>query len=1056
MPDPRLQPGLRDELITTELAEVLLETHRIDSKPLTDADAIERLGKHLLQVARRLRTPSGKHELGHSVEIVNQAIAALGDEFSGDQIHAPATVLKGIPPTSGVVQQLPPHPHIPLTTSELLVNGQGEPALGTILQEELRCTETVDLICAFVGFTGFQPLKQELQAVIERGGRVRVITSTYLGATSARALDELVKLGAEVRVNYEGYATKLHAKAWLFRRAGELDTAFVGSSNMSEAAFYSGLEWNVRLARADAPGVFARIHQTFEAYWNTKEFEVYTSDDRDRLDAALAAAKGYADRGRESRASKHIDKLEGELRAAYEQLRLQPRPHQQQVLDALALRRSEFDEHRHLIVAATGTGKTVMAAMDYARLCHPGQPRPRMLFIAHREQILDQAQKTFRAVLRDYDFGELLSGRGTTLTHGRHTFAMVQTLANRLAAIPPDSFDVIYVDEAHHGTADTWNKVISHFQPQELVGMTATPERVDGGSVADVFGGFFTTELRLWEAVDDQLLAPFHYVGVDDGTDLRNVQWRQGAYAIGSLETLYTGDHTRVRRIVESVHQWVEQPAEMRALGFCVSVAHAQFMAEQFRALGFAAEHLTGDHTVEERAAVLSRLQAGDLQAVFSVDILGEGVDVPDVNTLLLLRPTQSPVVFAQQLGRGLRLAPGKPHCLVLDFIGQHRAEYRLEERFRALTNPQNGDLRDQAEAYFPFLPAGCEIHLERVARERVLASLKAVRVGTGQGALVKDLKRLGSPDLPSFLAATNRSLEQFYGTDGRKMSWNRLQFAADQTPPDAVLPSPAEERLMRRMSYLQHVSDNERVSTWSKWLRGGQVPRAQEMTVAEQRLANQLMHLLKVDELVSAEAPTLQDGFDLIWESPATRSEAAQLLELTHAELDAQPVVMPGLFDVPLLAHARYTRAEVLAAIGVSDIAKPRHHLEGVYFAKATGIQVMFVTLHKDAKKFSSSTQYRDHALAPDLFHWESPNNWRQTGKALQTCIGEGAQPSKHRLLFVRETDKGPRDGTFRCFGQVDRFGPLEGDRPVGIVWKLRQPLPQAVFEETRLIATG
>lgn len=1058
MGDDALAPGLRDELITVELAELLrtIDTGRIEAEDVSASVALERLGRHLLRVARRLRGPSDTDDVREAAALVNSAIDALGTTFAGDKVEQSPRVLKGLRREKGGLSDgaLPEHPVIPLTASELLVNGSGEPALGNVLKQELRCALDVDLVCAFVGFTGFEPLRDELRGLVERGGRVRVITSTYLGATSGKALDEFAKLGADIRVNYSGNATKLHAKAWLFRRARELDTAFVGSSNLSEAALYSGLEWNVRLARADAPGVFQRIQNTFDTYWQSPAFEVYTLDDRARLDDALLRARGHAADGFSKRAAKAIGELQAQLDAAYADLRLQPKDYQKRMLDKLHLRRAEFDEHRHLIVAATGTGKTVMAALDYARICTPSKPRPSLLFVAHREQILEQARATFRKALRDPNFGEIMSGSSGAVANDRHVFAMVQTLHNRRDEVPSDAYEVIYIDEAHHGAAATWREVIEHFSPREIVGMTATPERTDGISIAELFGGDYTAELRLWEAVDDQVLAPFSYVGVDDGTDLRQLAWRRGDYAVGDLESLYTGDHERVAKIVDAIHRWVEVPAHMRALGFCVSVKHAQFMTEQFRAHGFQAELLYGDHSQEERDAALARLKAGVTQVVFSVDVLGEGIDVPDVDTLLLLRPTQSPVLFAQQLGRGLRTAPGKSGCLVLDFIGQHRVEYRLEERFRTMLDPGNGSISGQAEQDFPYLPAGCAINLEAVARERVLGALKAVAIKPGISGLAKDLAATGARSLEELLERTGRSVEQFYGVDGRKMSWTRLVRTVDlvtapSAPDDSELAA-TETALLRRVGHLQHAADRLRVDRWFDWMTGTDVPDTTAMSALEERLAMQLMHLL----LLKPES--LADGFATLWRLPAVREEVAGLLTLDRQHLDVVPQHLDGMTDVPLMAHARYTRAEVFAAIGISTPAKPKEHREGVYYASDQRTQLMFVTLEKDSKQYAPSLQYRDFALAPDLFHWESPNSWRQDGPATRRCVGLGDDGSRQRLLFVREGRTGATTSTFRCFGQVDVTGDLTGDRPVAMTWSLRQPLPELAFESARLLAAG
>ncbi len=1056
MTEKHLHPGLRDELITREMAELLaeIEPDQIVRDPLRAGEALERLGKHLLRVSQRLRGPNDIEAVAITTAEINAAIAALGADFEGDGVALPPTLLKGVRPRSGLTQgALPSHPTIPLTVSELLVNGAGEPGFGNVLKEEIRCADEVDLICAFVGYTGFQPLKEEFRNLIDRGGRLRVITSTYLGSTSAKALDELVSIGAEVRVNYQGQATKLHAKAWLFRRPGELDTACIGSSNLSDAALYSGLEWNVRLARADAPGVFGRIQQTFESYWHTPVYETYSLAERTRLDAALLVAKGYAQEAFSRTAQQTIDQLNRQLVDAYNEIDLQAKPHQRLVLDTLEHRRESFDEHRHLVVAATGTGKTVIAALDYARLCQPGRPRPRLLFVAHRIQILEQARATFRRALRDPHFGELLAGSAAAPATDAYVFAMVQTLQRRIATVPADYYDVIYVDEAHHGTAESWQQVIEHFAPSEIVGLTATPERTDGVGIADLFGGEYTTELRLWEAVDDQLLVPFEYVGVDDGTDLRQLAWHRGDYAVGELASLYTGDHERVRRIIEALVRWVDVPAAMRALGFCVNVAHAEFMAQEFTRRGFAAEYLEGDHEQSQRDEVLARLKAGALQVVFSVDVLGEGIDVPDVDTLLLLRPTQSPVLFAQQLGRGLRTSPGKSNCVVLDFIGQHRAEYRFEERFRALINPTRGSLRDQAEQEFPYLPAGASITLERVARERVLARLKEVAPASGPQGMRKELVQTRADSLEAFLIATERTAEQFYAADQRKMSWTRLQREAGipgaPAEPSGSDAQAAESGLLKRIGFLQHVADPVRSKAWVGWLEGSQ-PDAEGLSVAESRIAMQLLHLL------GQRPPTLAAGLDLLWRNEPVRAEILELLALTRRASDTNGATLPGLDQIPLVAHARYTRAEVFAAMGISSVEKPKEHREGVYFDSRQQVQLMFVTLNKDASSFASHIRYRDHALSPDLFHWESPNNWRQHTSAMLKCIGVGPGASRHRLLFVRERSSGGVEGTFRCFGQVDLEGELEGERPVALTWRLRQPLPEVIFEATQLVAAG
>lgn len=1053
-----LTPGLRDELITEGLDKALgqLPEARVQQSALQEAEAVERLGRHLLRVARRLESPE-KGQLGEVVQLVNAALTSLDEKFGEDHVADPPRLLGGIVPEQVGVEDpaLPPAPSIPLANTELLVNGDGQPTLGQLLLEEIRCADHIDLICAFVGWTGVSQLLDELRGLTQRGGTIRVVTSTYLGATSRKALDRLVEIGADVRVRYDGNATKLHAKSWLFHRPGELDTAYIGSSNLSQAALHDGIEWNVRLARADAPAVFERMRGTFDTYWNDASYELYgaTEDEQERLDLELQRGRGADGQRHTARSAKEIGRLESELAEAYHELALRPRPHQQKILDTLAMRREPdgFNEHRHLIVAATGTGKTVVAALDYARMCSPGKPRPSLLFLAHREQILVQARRTFAQVLRDPSFGEVFGGSAGSVGSGRHVFAMVQSMSTerRLAAIQPDAYEVVYVDEAHHVAADSWSRIVEHLTPRELIGLTATPERSDGASIAELFGGAYTTELRLWEAVDDQLLAPFQYIGVDDGTDLRSLSWGRGDYATGELSDLYTSHHGRVKAVLEAVQTWVENPAQMRALGFCVTKQHALFMAEQFAKHGFNAACLTGDDPQAQREEVLAKLSRGDLQAVFSVDVLGEGVDVPDIDTILLLRPTQSPVLFAQQLGRGLRHAPGKQCCTVLDLIGQHRAEYRYDQRYRALLNPRHGTVRSQAERGFPFLPAGSAITLDRIARERVLSALKDLAAKPGSVALRKDLAEGQDASLAAFLDRTERTSRQLYTPSG--LSWTKLRRDT-RLPVRGGEEKASENDFARRIGQLQHVSDSLRVNQWTQWLENEEPPRSADLSVAQERIAVQLFHLLLKTPA------TLDEGFAELWQLPAVRDEIVELLALNSASRDTSTIPLLDLPGVPLQAHARYARPEVFAALGISSINRKKEHREGVYYSPELSTQLMFVTLHKDSSRYAPSVQYRDHAISPDLFHWESPNNWRQDGPAMQRCIGRGAGSSEHRLLFVRETSSktDPVEARFRLMGQVDLDGELRGERPVALTWRLRQPLTEVLFEASRLVASG
>ena len=515
------------------------------------------------------------------------------------------------------------------------------------------------------------------------GRPLRVLTTTYTGSTEARALDELREAGADIRVSFDTDNTRLHAKAWLFHRQSGFSTAYIGSSNLTHSAQISGLEWNVRVSGARNPDVIDKVAAVFESYWQHPDFRPY---DPVEFRALMAT-------GADVRSTLLLSPTE-----------LRPEPFQQRLLEQIALSR-EQGHHRNLLVAATGTGKTVMAALDYLAL-REALPRARLLFVAHREEILTQSRATFRQALRDPLFGDLWVG-GERPQRFEAVFASVQSLAAAgLANLHPSHFDVVIIDEFHHAAARSYRVLLEHVQPVELLGLTATPERSDGLAILDWFDGRIAAELRLWDAIDQQRLAAFVYFGIHDGLDLRDIPWRRGrGYDAEGLTNLLTANDIQAKFVLKELARRVDDLSRMRALGFCVSVEHARFMARVFQAAGVRAAAIWSDTPDTERLAALSDLAARRINIVFSVDLFNEGVNIPAVDTLLMLRPTDSPTLFLQQLGRGLRRNVGKTVCTVLDFVGHHRQEFRFDRRFQALLGGTRKELTAQIEAGFPFRP---------------------------------------------------------------------------------------------------------------------------------------------------------------------------------------------------------------------------------------------------------------------------------------------------------------------------------------------------------------
>jgi superfamily II DNA or RNA helicase/HKD family nuclease len=1027
-----LPQGLYDALLTAGLTGALAgrpELHAVTGT--VEADLVpELVARHVGDVVRRTlaEVPADQR-----VAVANRLLAAVPAPDAAVE-PGPTRLLALVEATAPGVYAL--RPQTPLADAALLTNARDEPSLAAELRAELASSSRVDLLCAFVKFHGLRLLEAELTEMAERGVPLRVITTTYVGATERRALDELVRrYGATVKISYERLSTRLHAKAWLFRRATGYDTAYVGSSNLSRSALLEGLEWNVRLAAVATPALLAKFAATFDSYWADEAFETYDPDrDSDRLDDALAEASG-----RTEHAATTVN-LSG--------LEVRPYPHQAAMLEALNVERQVHDRHRNLVVAATGTGKTVVAALDYRRLAEqfpaPAGARPSLLFVAHRTEILTQSLRTYREVLSDAAFGEVWVG-GTRPERGRHVFASVQSLAaHGVHHLDPAAFDVVVVDEFHHAEAPTYRRLLDRLEPRELLGLTATPERGDGVDVRAFFGGRTAAELRLWDALDADLLCPFHYFGVADGTDLSGIEWKRGSYDVAGLDRVYTGNDARARIVLREVRDKVADPGRMRALGFCVSVAHAAYMARVFRDAGIPALAVSGDTPAAERQAALAALRSGTVCVLFAVDLFNEGLDLPDVDTVLFLRPTQSATVFLQQLGRGLRRAPGKAVLTVLDFLGTHRKEFRFDVRYRALTGVTRRELERSVIRGFPYLPSGCQLLLDRVAAQTVLDNLRA-QVGITRPRLVAEIRSYGDLPLAQYLSDSGREVADVY----RRGSWTALRR-------DAGLPtapaSSGEDGLLKRTSALLHVDDPERAALYLRLL-ADDPPAYGELTDREQLLARMLFFSLWPG---GGGFASYGAGLSSLARHRALRAELAEVVALGLDRAEHVPLGLePGLQQVPLATHASYSREEILAGLDYANLQRlPTSFMTGVVWSEAVRTDAFFVTLRKTERDYSPTTMYADYAISPELFHWESQNATSVESPVGQRYLGH-RQRGTHILIFARQSRKADWDGPrpYLCLGPAG-YVEHSGSRPIAITWKLRHPMPPEEYRAAAVAA--
>jgi superfamily II DNA or RNA helicase/HKD family nuclease len=1018
--------GLYEVLVTEALEAELHDLgDRLEPKrgKLRAAEAADRVALHLARVIQRAVAAVGDHERAAAgvalarklIDVIDQTIEV--SRVAPDRPLEPGQVLRAI---RGRLPDGQPEtirqPLIPLLDTTLLTNAPDEPRVGHQILTEIHSADRIDVVMAFIRWSGISPLLEALRLHCAAGRELRILTTTYTGSTQARALDELAELGAQVRVSYDTSSTRLHAKAWLLHRRSGFSTAYIGSSNLTHSAQVTGLEWNVRVSGARNPDVVDKITAVFESYWNTGDFVPYD--------------------GEEFVARTEAERHDG-TKILLPPTELRPEPFQERLLEQLALARQR-GHHRNLLVSATGTGKTVMAALDYARL-RAVLPRARLLFVAHRGEILMQSRATFCQALRDPSFGELwVSGHRPSAF--QHVFASIQSLqATGLGHLDPAHFDVVIVDEFHHAAAASYRKLLDHVRPAELLGLTATPERSDGLPILGWFEGRIAADLRLWDAIEQHRLSPFTYYGIHDGLDLRHIPWRRGVgYDVEGLSNLLTGNDVWARFVLDALARRVDDIDRMRALGFCVSVEHARFMARVFCEAGVAATAIWADTPDDERHQALADLAAGRVHVVFSVDLFNEGVDVPTVDTLLMLRPTESPTLFLQQLGRGLRRSPGKTVCTVLDFVGHHRSEFRFDRRFRALLGGSRRDVEAQVKAGFPFLPAGCHMELDRVASRIVLESISNALPSQWK-AKAEELRQLAkgstSCTLREYLDATGLGLEDVYSD--KKRGWSDLRLEAGL----AVQPSgPHEEKLRPACGRLLHVDDMVRIDAYRRFLACPTAPEPHSLPVREQRLLRMLVAAI-VDQAVT-KATTLAQGCALLWEHPQVRAELLELLDVLAERIEHVPHPLDDKPEVPLQAHARYTRIEILAAFGVGGGAKVAPWQTGIYWAAENKSDLLAFTLDKTSGQFSPTTRYRDYAISRELVHWESQSVTRadsKTGLRYQRHVQLGTSI----MLFARLRSN---DRAFHFLGPAS-YVSHESELPMAITWRLEHPLPGDLF---------
>jgi len=1047
--------------------------------------------------------------------------------------------------------------HAPL----LIHGGKTEPLLPHV-KRQLATAVTVDIAVAFVLRSGVDLLQNAMAEALDRGARVRVLTGDYLDATDPVALRQLLdfvpRTGAsEIRV-YQTRTTvapdsmprAFHPKAYIFRHADGTGTAFIGSSNLSRSALQDGVEWNYRIvASRDGEG-FGEVQQAFEHLFSSP--------------ATIPLTTAWIDAYRQRRSLAVTAKAdEAVATPAPEPLEV-PKPHSIQKEALEALRNSRRDGRTSgLVVLATGLGKTWLSAFDSTDFA-------RVLFVAHREEILDQALRTYRRIRPQDHLGRYTGD--DKRPDAAVLFASIQTLGKQahLERFPSTYFDYIVIDEFHHASAATYRRLLQHFTPKYLLGLTATPERSDGADLLDLCDGNLVFRCDLAAGVEEGLLCPFDYYGVPDEVDYRNIPWRSRKFD----ETELTAAVATVSRAQNALEQ-LNTRGGRRTLAFCVSTGHADFMAAFFRQHGKRAVAVHSGPSSAPRTVSLEQLQAGELDVVCAVDMFNEGVDLPDLDTVMMLRPTESRILWLQQFGRGLRKAAADKRLKVIDYIGNHRTFLlKPQTLFGLPAGDQNIlNLIEQYQAGTLALPPGCSVVydlaaidiLKKLVRAETSPSealrayvqdfvdlhgmrptaLETYRDGYAPRAVRKNFGswpaflmtlEVLSPEQRQALAVSTEFLSELEVTPmtrSFKMVTLLAMVNADAFPGaisiDALVAG--VRALAARHSHIAadfggaletdrtlraHLEKNP-IAAWTGHTGAvftygdgvfssriadepGIRTALQELTreIAEWRLAEYFdrptvdagSYLIKVNQssgtpilmpLNRAANPGLPEGWTTFRAGDTTYHGNFVSIALNVAEREGSskndlPALLRGWFGPDAGApgtrhHVTLSRAGdgwVMAPTGVGIVAPTvwkayaREQIPALFglpfnasiwqqgFVRRDKLTFLLVTLDRSTPE--QEHNYLHHFESPTDFQWQSQNRTAQASEHGQS-IRDHRTLGIDVLLFVRPRSK-TREGKaapFTYCGPVD-FVSWDGDQPITVKWRLREAVPERLWEELRV----
>ncbi len=1031
--------GVYEKLIDEKTGHELdkIDSNNIKKIPIDESESTAMLSSYIAKIIRQklddINETSDKKTIEQRVNFTNNILKSISsdaiikdtEKFLGEiqsecsKAEQAATKTETVRPSSGFLY------------SSLFTGRGSKIPLYSEIKKDIASSDTIYLIVSFLRLSGLNLIFEDLKKFCNKSKhKLKILTTTYCGITEAKAVKRLSELpNTEIKISYNINNECLHAKSYIFIRNSGCSSAYIGSSNLSKSAQTEGLEWNIRVTNSENKHIIDAACATFESYWNNPDFEDFSLNGIEKLNRELAVIKS-------------------EFKNVGTVLKYQVRPYQQKILDKIEFERKENGLYKNLVVAATGTGKTVISAFDY-QIFQKKEKSHKLLFVAHRQEILKQSAKTYRAVLGNLNFGEIWVGDLKPQNGIENLFVSVQTLNSKFDQIfdklPADFYDYIVIDEAHHSTASSYRKIFNKFKPKILLGLTATPERMDGTSLLPDFDGKITAEIRLAEALEQGLLTPFQYYCISDDTDLTEESiWKNGKYVTSELSQRLCKKQ-RTALILKTLHYYLADETKRKALCFCTDKNHAEFTSEELKKAGLNADFLTSESSTEKRNDVIKKLALGKINYLCVVDIFNEGVDIPEIDTVLFLRPTESLTVFLQQLGRGLRLCNGKQILTVFDFVAQVNKHFDFESRFRALLRNANKsvNIKNQIQEYFTLLPPGCSILMEQKAQEYILQTITAA-IYTQKKLVEKLTEYVETPTLGNFITDINQDIRLIYRN---KNCWTSLKRAAGKI---SYEDDEITEILSSGISRLVHINSARNLKFLLRILDS---IKNNKKFICQSKLEKLQLKIFCYNLFYKKNSSIKMEDLDgLIVKLSEYKHFLQELEELIHFRLQSLEHLTLNLSDDSdyegIELYGCYNRNEILTLFGIEKA------MENLNFTQQSGIvpvsentELFFVTLNKSEKEFSPTSLYKDYIISKDKFHWQSQNKDSHSGSGKRYT--EQKSNGKKFILFVRETKNDGFGNTnpFYCFGFVDYISST-GDNPMNIEWKVEKEILPAFLE--------